>query len=136
MATSGLYSNLSEISEKHPADVKTPVERAVPITGDGLIVLHGTRLDVDISVRISDLLNAHMALMDRVTLLEAMLGAGESAPIDSVPGSEIKLGYWRWSIDPGTGDLLFQGDLDKGMVTPAVRWFEKGRNSIDGDEVL
>ena len=145
MAQSGLYSNMAAVAERGAIDPFVPMqaepekpqaEQGRSVTGDGLIVMHGTRLDVDISVRISDLINTVNALADRVALLEAILGAGDSAPVDSDIGSSVALGYWRWTVDPATGNLLFQADLDKGTVSPPTRWFTKQENSIDGDEVL
>jgi hypothetical protein len=129
---SGPYSNLSLVEriKKFAPEKEDPKERVLPVSGDGLIVMHGTRLDVDISIRISDLLRTIESLTDRVILLESMLGAGpeESTP---TPATEFRIGIWRFF--PEGEKLLKQVDLNKGL-TIIPNWCTKSEDSLNGDE--
>ena len=139
---SGLYSNIPGMEVKPPTNrmqgtrsdasnvrfdisaVEEESKKPFETIGDGLAVFHGTRLDVDISIRISDLLNDIAALAERITVLEASVGVGDADP---APVNEIRLGIWR--LYAFGNSLLTQVDLNAGTtITP--NWETRGKDAL------
>ena len=113
----GIYDNLSGIGVKHTFD---PVKRVepdpeLPVIGDGQIVMHGTRLDVDISVRISELLQKITDITDRIEYLESVSGTATTPPTATTP--EFRVGNWRWVKDDADPNIVYeQIDLYEGLT--------------------
>jgi hypothetical protein len=97
------------------------------IEGFGVLVLHGTRLDVDESARISDLNRKITNITNRLEYIESVTGSEEEEP-EGIPVEQIRLGNYRF-FAPGTtpyrgevhnGNTLFlERDQNDGLtVTP------------------
>lgn len=90
------------------------IEEPRVVSGSGALVMYGTRLDVDRSVRISDLLIRIENLVERVERLEAIAGVSDTPE----PTNGIRIGIWQL-ISDGT-KLLKQVDVNAGLtVDPA-----------------
>jgi hypothetical protein len=99
------------------------VEEPRVVSGSGALVMYGTRLDVDVSVRISDLLTRITNLVERVERLESVAGVNDTP----LPTSEIRLGIWRLLAE-GTS-LLKQVDVNAGLTVEPV-WDTKEENTL------
>ena len=117
MVISSPYSNKDRIK----------TEGGSPVDGDGSIVLHNTSIDVDVSVRISELLRRIKDLENKILSLETMLGiyTTENKEPDPVNPPFI-IGIWKFDIDGN--DLIVSVDYNLGL---SVRdWVEKIRLTI------
>jgi hypothetical protein len=117
------------ISSPYSSKERIKKEYLNPIEGDGAIILHGASIDVDVSVRISDLIKRITNLESKVVSLENKLGvyAGEDEEPESV--DEIILGIWKLDLDGN--DLVISVDYNLGLSVRA--WVEKHRWTINED---
>lgn len=98
------------------------------VDGNGLVVLHNTRIDVDASVRITDLLKKNRELEARIVYLESVVGS-ETNTETTNQVTEIKIGNFRFYA-PYDGNTLYkQADLLKGSsINPG--WETRGEDTI------
>ncbi|MDD5060673.1 MAG: hypothetical protein PHN44_00110 [Candidatus Marinimicrobia bacterium] len=103
------------------------------VDGNGLIVLHNTRIDVDASIRITDLLKKNKDLESRIAYLESLIGS-EGSTTPTVPITELRLGNWIFTTSADGNILYKKVDVNKGLtVTPA--WCTKEENTLNVDDV-
>jgi hypothetical protein len=94
--------------------IEPAVEEPQVVSGSGALVMYGTRLDVDRSVRISDLLTGIENLVERVERLESVAGVSGTPE----PTNARRVGIWQWIAD-GT-KLLKQVDVNAGLTVDPV----------------
>jgi len=104
------------------------------IKGAGLIVMHGTRLEVDESVRISDLTRKIANLTQRIEYIESITGTSTTTPTTD----ELRLGNWRFfaPVEEPYEGLIYSGntlftqvDLNEGLTTEPD-WETRGEDSL------
>ena len=108
---------------KTEANTPTDKPERNRVVGDGVVTLHGSSLDVDRSVRISDLLSLIAAQAERISVLEAYLGANGAT---QKPLAGIILGVWKYVADGN--DIVKYVDLNAGVGSPD--WQERGRDTL------
>jgi hypothetical protein len=106
MDISSRYFNRNQVSvEERPLNI---------ISGNGTLILHDSSLDVDISVRVSDLLKTIKLLTNRVTVLESMVGVDLAEDEEPEPVDELIIGnIYRLRVS-GT-KLLLEIDINLGL---------------------
>jgi len=103
------------------------------VGGNGLVVLHNTRIDVDASVRVTDLLKKNRELESRIAYLESLIGS-EGSTTPTAPITELRLGNWIFTTSADGNTLYKKVDVNKGLtVTPA--WCTKEENTLNVDDV-
>jgi hypothetical protein len=103
------------------------------VGGNGLVVLHNTRIDVDASVRVTDLLKKNRELESRIAYLESLIGS-EDSTTPTAPITELRLGNWIFTTSADGNTLYKKVDVNKGLtVTPA--WCTKEENTLNVDDV-
>lgn len=115
------------ISSPYSNKDKAKTENRSPVDGDGTVILHNTSIDVDVSVRISELIKRISYLEKKVLSLEKKLGVytTENQEPDAVDPPFI-FGIWKFDIDGN--DLILYVDYNLGL---SVRdWVEKQRFTI------
>lgn len=130
MVTFSPYSKslLNTVKQKPHGDSAGDTDNSGKYSGDGSIVMHSTSLDVDVSVRISDLIKRISDLENKTLLLETMLGIyttenQEPEPVDP----PFIIGIWKFDIDGN--DLILSVDYNLGLSVRA--WVEKVRFTIN-----
>jgi len=107
----------------YPGMTEPAVEEPRVVSGSGALVMYGTRLDVDRSVRISDLLTRIENLLERVERLESVAGVSDTPE----PTNTLRIGVWQLIAD-GT-KLLKQVDLNAGLTVEPV-WETREENDL------
>lgn len=105
-----LKSTQNKLSELRKDFDRFKIEIKRMVEGFGVMVLHGTRLDVDVSVKISELLGSINNLSDRIDYIESITGS-ESSPSTTTAVEEFKIGNFRLYAPR---DTPYRGEVHSG----------------------
>lgn len=120
--------------EAQVAELSKKVDRLVEaLDGNGSVVLHNSRLEVDASVKITDLLKKLRDYQERIAYIESVVGSRLN-PTPTVALPAILIGHWAF-IASDDGDTLYKKvDLNRGATT-LPSWCTKSEDSINEDDV-